>query len=165
MKQLPIQNCSPQAKPLGIIKRHILLALSSCRYQHSPFFSHFIIDVLTRIYNVEAAGEFTCSLSQNTTPIEKIGKSEERLGLWRMIFAWRRPKLAFSTDEVVQWLGLVIYAGLGLTPGSYFLATRRRALYLVSLSFSFSYLTLGLDIQLTELWGGLRDKMCVYLLA
>ena len=71
MKQLPIQKCSPQAKPLGIIKRHILLAVSSCQHQHSPFFLHFIIDILARIYNMEARGEFTCSLSQNTTLIEK----------------------------------------------------------------------------------------------
>lgn len=44
--------------------------------QHSPFFLHFIIDILARIYNVEAGGEFTCSLSQNTTLTEKTEENQ-----------------------------------------------------------------------------------------
>lgn len=93
-KQLPIQNCSPQAKPDGIIKTHILLPLSSCQLWGSPFFLHFIINVLTRIYNVEA-GVHLFPVTRHHTDWEDRGKSELKLGLWRTILPGKDPNPSF----------------------------------------------------------------------
>lgn len=141
MKQLPIQNCSPQAKPHGIIKKHILLALSSCQHRHSPFFLHFIIDILTRMYNEEAGGKFTCSPSQNTMVMGKMGKIRGEAWCLENDFAW-------GGSKPVTWLcGTVVGPGElhgpeldSWTPCS--LAIRPRASYLVSESLNFPGLKL-----------------------
>lgn len=87
-------NCSPPAKPYGIRKTPLLLALSSCQSRHSPFFLHFIINVLTRIYNVEARIHLF-PVTKHYTDWEDWRRSELKLGLWRMILLGKDPNPSF----------------------------------------------------------------------
>lgn len=160
MKQMPVQNCSSHAKPHGIIKKHPLLALSSCQRWHSPFFLHFIVDILTGIYHVETEGKFTCFLSQSTTLIEKTEGNQSRSlvsGEW--LYLERVQTCHFYRQWSVVVRPRDLYR-LGFDSWvTCLLEIRPWASYLVALCLSFPYLKLGKDIHLIELWCGSQGEV------